>query len=120
MSEIYVPSEELLRRLIALEKAFRGVPVNDVPQRRRHVTPQRSTQIKIAVLDGDLAHGGSATASVYTASAGTETDSGVNVTVYDFDHIGSGKEIVSGTKIYIANINGYWYVINTAVCATTA
>lgn len=75
--------------------------------------------IQIAVLDGDLAHSGSATASVYTASAGTESDSGENVTVYDFDHIGSGKEIVSGTKVIIANIQGFWYVINAAACATT-
>lgn len=79
-----------------------------------------SMQIKIAVLDGDLAHGGSATASVYTASAGTESDSGENVTVYDFDMIGTGKKIASGTKVFIGNVNGYWYVIASAACPTTA
>jgi hypothetical protein len=74
--------------------------------------------VRIAVLDGDLAHGGSATASVYIANAGTESDSGENVTVYDFDMIGSGNEIVATTKVFIANVNGYWYVINAAACAT--
>jgi hypothetical protein len=90
------------------------------PERRRKNHIGSPAKIKIAVLDGDLAHGGSATASVYIANAGTESDTGENVTVYDFGLIGSAKEIVSGTKIFIASVNGYWYVIAAGVCPTTA
>lgn len=89
-----------------------------MPDSRRWEVIALSVGLKVAVLDGDLAAGGSATASLYTADAGTESDSGVNVTVYDFI-IPSGKELVSGSKIFVGLVDGFWYLVNTGICPTT-
>lgn len=69
-------------------------------------------------LDGDLAHAGSATLSVYDSSG----DTTYNVTVYDPSKIGSGKEIVSGSRIDAvwSTQDNRWTLNTSAVCPTTA
>jgi hypothetical protein len=118
MAQIQSFDKETVERIARTVRQVLGDDKRRRPERRRKNHIGSPAKIKIAVLDGDLAHGGSATASVYIANAGTESDTGENVTVYDFDMIGSGNEIVATTKVFIANVNGYWYVINAAACAT--
>lgn len=70
------------------------------------------------VLDGDIAHGGSATVSVHDSSG----DTTFNITVYDEDFIGSGKEIVSGSRVHYdwAELDERFILTGSNVCPTTA
>ncbi len=64
---------------------------------------------KIGVLDSDLAYRSSATMSVYTGAGGSETDSGENITVWDW-LLSPGDSIPAGSNV-IAGWNGFaWYV----------
>jgi len=67
-------------------------------------------------LDGDLAHGGSATASVWD----TTGDTTFNVTVYDEDFIGSGDEIVTGARVHMnwSTLDEHWILIGSDTCPT--
>ena len=69
-------------------------------------------------LTADLAHGGNANTSVYDTSGDTTFD----VTVYDEDFIGTGKEIVSGSRIHFSwsELDQHWILSGSAVCPTTA
>jgi hypothetical protein len=69
-------------------------------------------------LDGDLAHGGSATVSVWD----TTGDTTFNIIVYDEDFIGSGKEIVSGARIHAQwnELDQHWILTGSDTCPTTA
>ena len=74
--------------------------------------------IAYGTLDGDLAHAGSATVSVYDSTG----DTTFNLTVYDHSKIGTGKEIVTGSRIDFGwmELDQRWALLGSAVCPTTA
>lgn len=64
----------------------------------------------IGKLDGAITATGSATLSVWTGTPGSESDSGDNVTVYNW---GAGA-VASGAKVAAAKIGGNYYLINAS------
>lgn len=79
-----------------------------------------STDIKIGILGADLTYHTSSGASVTvkTGAPGSETGSDT-ITAYDW-LLASGKKIASGAYVVCANINGYYYVINSSTCPVDA
>jgi hypothetical protein len=67
----------------------------------------------VGKLDGDLAAGSSATMSIWEGN--TLTDSGRNITVYDW-FLPTGKKLASGAKVAAFWASGKWYVDTTDTC----
>lgn len=86
-------------------------------QRWELITGFQGTFCKIGILDGDLDYGSSATMSVYTGAGNAETDSGEDITVYDW-LLQAGDSIPAGTKV-IAIWNGFCWYVTAAECPDT-
>jgi hypothetical protein len=71
------------------------------------------------VLDGGLSMGGSATMSVWAYDGSDETDTGDNITVYDW--LLTSGSIASGVRVIAAydEASGRYYVIARAPCTVT-
>lgn len=67
-------------------------------------------------LDETLSQGGSATVSVWSGPAGSETDTGLNVTAYDWLMKSGATAIASGKKVFLTRVCGRLYATN-AECA---
>ena len=68
-------------------------------------------RLKRGTLDGPLSYGGSATCSLLTGAPGSETDSGTDQLVYDGLLTAGDTAIPAGATVFIALVNGYWWVI---------
>ena len=79
------------------------------------VKPMEVTQL-IGKLDGALSVGGSATVSVWAGAGGSESDSTMNVTAFDWLMKAGAAAVASGKKVKLEWVNGQWYVTN-AECA---
>ncbi len=71
-----------------------------------------SSAVEMAVLDGALASGGSATASVWRFDGEDLVDTDENVTVYAW-MLNSGESVAAGTQVWIG-WRGRWYIMNAA------
>jgi hypothetical protein len=69
----------------------------------------------IGKLDGTLSKGSSVAMSIWKGAGGSETDSTLNVTVYDW-LLATGQTIASGIKVKAEFVNGVLYV-TAAECA---
>lgn len=61
-------------------------------------------------LSTSLSFGGSATVRLWYVVSGTETDTGIDITAYDW-LLKSGQTVASGTQVVLMSINGRWYVV---------
>ena len=75
--------------------------------------------IKIGILDGALAYHSSATASIYSGTPNSETDSTENVTAYCW-LLKAGESLAAGTRVMLAQVGGSWYVMAAACPATSS
>lgn len=66
--------------------------------------------LKIGVLDGAMAYGGSAVVSIWTYSGLGDIDTGENITAYDWLLL-TGQTISAGKKVVIAFVGYRWRVI---------
>jgi hypothetical protein len=64
----------------------------------------------IGKLDGALSQGGSATVSIWSGEGGSEVDTGINITAYDWLMKSGADDIAAGKKVLIRWINGVPYV----------
>lgn len=93
------------------------MPGNTTTQhRRRNNTPVPRIVLR-GKLDGQLAKDGSATMSVWRFDGSSETDTGENITVYDW-MLKTGQTVASGKKVVAEFFmdSGRWYVV-AAECA---
>lgn len=67
-------------------------------------------EIVLGKMDANLSDGGSATMSIWSGDAGSETDSTDNVTVNDW-LLPSGEQVSSGKKVVARKIGCEYYVI---------
>jgi hypothetical protein len=92
-----------------------------IPNAGRRIVVPLSLEIHLAKLDATLNFESSAAASIYEgnpASSGTFTDSGVNVTVYDW-LLSSGQSISAGKQVIIfRHPSSRNYVVIGAQCPT--
>jgi hypothetical protein len=68
----------------------------------------------VGKLDGDLLQGGSATVSVWGGTAGSEADTGVNITARDWLMKSGDPPIAAGTEVYCLMIDSAWYVVSVS------
>lgn len=67
--------------------------------------------VLLGKLDGILSQGGSQTVSVWAGAAGSEADTGWNVTAYDWLMKSGATAIASGKKVKLDWIGNAWYVV---------
>ena len=73
----------------------------------------RNDTYLIGILDADLDYDSSASVSFYNGSGNSESDTGDNVTAYDW-LLKGGDSLTSGSKVYLSRINEIWYVTEVA------
>lgn len=65
----------------------------------------------IGKLDAALEQGGSATVSIWAGAGGSEADTGINVTAFDWFLSEGADDIAAGKKVLVRIINGIFYVV---------
>jgi hypothetical protein len=89
------------------------------PARRSNYTPFVQG-VMWGKLDEDLLAGDTATMSIWDLnSSDTEADTTANVDVWDV-LMGTGKKLVTGTKVVVARMGNHWIVISSDDCEEAA